>query len=157
MTTTGATSPGSTRTAGCPERLRKRADFLRAGRGARFFSDTLAIQFAEGAREADQPPRIGLTITKKVGNAVVRNRIRRRLRETLRLAPQLETRPGGDYVLVARREALSKPFAALMAEVQRAVRKVQDKQIRKDKQIRQDKQTRDGKQTRQVRNKSAGA
>lgn len=66
-------------------------------------------------------PRFGLTVTKKTGNAVERNRIRRRLREVLR-----ELRPDWpvaalDVVVVARRGALSAPFDALMVDLKRAI------------------------------------
>jgi ribonuclease P protein component len=63
-------------------------------------------------------PRVGLTVTKKVGNAVERNRVKRRFREALR-APDLKTLPDHDYVIVARREALSAPFSKLVGEVTR--------------------------------------
>ena len=62
-------------------------------------------------------PRIGLTVTKKVGNAVVRNRIRRRLREALRkIAPDAGL-PDHDYVVMARDRALTLGFEALIAEI----------------------------------------
>ncbi len=67
--------------------------------------------------------RIGFTVTKKVGNAVERNRIRRRLREAVRLSEGLSPAPLTDYVLVARREALAVPFARLKADLEAAVRR----------------------------------
>ena len=67
--------------------------------------------------------RVGLTVTKKTGGAVERNRIRRRLREALRHAKALSTEPETDYVLVARREALTLPFATLVADLETAVRR----------------------------------
>lgn len=74
--------------------------------------------------EQDQPgARIGFTVTKKVGNAVERNRIRRRLREAVRLSEALSPAPETDYVLVARREALSVPFVRLKADLEAAVRR----------------------------------
>ncbi len=62
--------------------------------------------------------RIGLTVTKKVGGAVERNRMKRRLREALR-APGLATDAAHDYVLVARRDALTVPFAGLIADLRK--------------------------------------
>ena len=59
------------------------------------------------------PARFGFTATKKLGNAVVRNRIRRRLKEAVRLVAPDHARPGCDYVLIAREAAATRPFAAL--------------------------------------------
>ena len=59
-------------------------------------------------------------MTKKAGNAVERNRIKRRFREALR-APGLAALPDHDYVIVARREALAAPFAALVGEIRRCL------------------------------------
>jgi ribonuclease P protein component len=102
--------------AGAPARLRARAEFRRAAKGRRRQGGAFDLQMAEtGAPEA--PARFGLTITRKVGNAVVRNRIRRRLREALRLTPDLPARRGSDYVIVARRTALRTPFEALKRDL----------------------------------------
>ena len=77
---------------------------------------------------ASAEPRVGFTVTKKVGNAVVRNRIRRRLREALRRVSCLEALPDHDYVLLARSAALTMGFEALVGELDRGFR-----QIRRDK------------------------
>jgi ribonuclease P protein component len=66
---------------------------------------------------AEAQPRFGFTITKQSGGAVQRNRIRRRLKEALRLLDPLPARPGHDYVILARPEALSMPFWALQGEL----------------------------------------
>ena len=68
-------------------------------------------------------PRFGLTVTKKTGNSPVRHRIKRRLREALRRVSPLDAQPDHDYVLVARREALSMNFDALVAEIAGAIRR----------------------------------
>jgi ribonuclease P protein component len=73
-------------------------------------------------------PRVGFTVTKKVGNAVVRNRIRRRLREALRRVSSLEALPDHDYVLMARSGALTMGFEALVGEIDRGFQ-----QLRRDK------------------------
>ena len=104
-------------------RLKKRAEFQRVSRGARKSARAFALQAAE--RPADGGPesaRVGFTVTKKVGNSVVRNRVRRRLKEALRAAPPLEARRDHDYVVVARREALSEPFVALVDQFREAFR-----------------------------------
>lgn len=69
--------------------------------------------------------RFGLTVTKKTGGAVERNRIRRRLREALR-QPGLASEPGHDYVIVARRDALEVPFKTLVAELSKTLSQARD-------------------------------
>ena len=97
-------------------RLKKRAEFLAVARGARsarraFVGQTLAA--ADPAAE----PGCGFTVTKNVGNAVVRNRVRRRLKEAVRLEAARIGRPGFDHVVIGRREGLSADFAALRSEL----------------------------------------
>ena len=77
--------------------------------------------------EASAPPRFGLTVTKRLGKAVVRNRIRRRLREALRTGGANEARPGFDYVVIARAAALTRSFASLVADFHQALAKVHGK------------------------------
>ncbi len=107
---------------GPPARLKVRPDFIRASGGGRVHSRSLSLQAYR--RGNDDAPvagsRVGLTVTKKVGNAVERNRVKRRFREALR-APALPVRPDHDYVIVARREALSAPFASLVGELRRCL------------------------------------
>ncbi len=120
-----------------PERLRRRADFLRAAQGKRFFARGLTLQAAPRPSEptetrapGDIPPcrsaapRFGFTVTKRSGGAVERNRICRRLKEALRLLDPLPARPDHDYVIVARPEALSMQFHALQGELIRALDKI---------------------------------
>jgi ribonuclease P protein component len=106
-------------------RLTKRAEFRRVSRGRRASVETFTLQSRrrEGAgKEADSRARIGLTVTKSVGGAVERNRVRRRLKEALRLTAPLEAEGDHDYVLMARREALGRRFAALVDDVRTAFR-----------------------------------
>ncbi|TFF25207.1 ribonuclease P protein component [Jiella endophytica] len=99
------------------EKLRKRAEFLAARRGRRLNGPFF---FVEALRRADEgPARFGLTVTRKIGNAVERNRIRRRLREAIRIYAEADMVPGIDYVIVARREVLSAPFATLSEELRK--------------------------------------
>lgn len=105
------------------DRLKKRAEFLAVARGQRTNRRGFALQslrLADG--EADAPPRCGFTLTKKVGNAVVRNRIRRRLKEAMRLDGAALGRPGRAHVLIGRREALGLGFAELRADLAGAFR-----------------------------------
>jgi ribonuclease P protein component len=103
-------------------RLRRRAEFQRVSRGRRKSAEAFTLQSAR--REDGEPAfggaRVGFTATRKVGNAVERNRIRRRLKEALRAARPLEARDDHDYVVMARREALARPFAALVADLREA-------------------------------------
>ena len=117
------TSGVNTENLAVPGRLRKRAEFIRVSKGRRHFSPAFALQAnrrAEATGEIEGP-RFGLTVTKKTGNSVERNRMRRRLREAIKLARAMDARPGCDYVIVAQREALARPFAALVADIERAV------------------------------------
>ena len=109
-------------------RLKRRADFVHAGKGKRWHGKTLSLHAAPARMDeaAPDPPvaRIGYTLTKKVGNAVVRNRARRRLREAVRLCADLPAKPGHDYVIIGRIEAVRRPFAALGRDVVRAINDV---------------------------------
>ena len=104
------------------ERLRQRADFLAVATGARAPATGFVLQARD--RREDGPVRVGFTVSKKVGNAVERNRVRRRLREVVRLAPQAGMRPGYDYVLIGRRSALELPFDRLIEDFDRALGRV---------------------------------
>ncbi len=108
-----------------PARLKKRADFIRAAKGHRAHGRSFSLQAVRRKSETEAgPPRFGFTVTKKTGGAVLRNRIRRRLKEALRLAPDLSACPGYDYVILGRQAALSQEFAALQEELARAITEV---------------------------------
>lgn len=68
--------------------------------------------------------RVGFTVSRKVGNAVVRNRVRRRLREAARLVIPGQARPDLDYVLVGRQAAIGRDFADLRRELGEALRRL---------------------------------
>ena len=121
------------RSAGTPARLKKRADFIAVGKGRRFHASGFTLQAAERAGTlAATGARIGLTVTKKTGNSVVRNRIRRRLREALRAQTALAAKPSHDYVIVARRDLLSADFPAIRAGLAAAFEKILAPRPRRD-------------------------
>ena len=99
------------------EKLKKRAEFLAARRGRRLNGPLFFIEALERGDAA--PARFGLTVTRKVGNAVERNRIRRRLREAIRIGAEADMVPGIDYVIVARRDVLAAPFTTLSEELRK--------------------------------------
>ena len=97
-------------------RLKSRPQFLavRNGdvrRGRAFLLEVL------DRNEPEDPPRVGFTVTKKHGNAVERNRMRRRLKAAVRQSAAIAMKNGHDYVIVARREVLGTPFAELTARL----------------------------------------
>lgn len=105
------------------ERLRQRADFLAAATGIKVPAAAFVLQ-ARKRQDGDQdqdPARLGFTVSRKVGNAVERNRVRRRLREAVRLSAGEGLRSGHDYVLVGRRAALTLPFARIRQELEQAI------------------------------------
>jgi ribonuclease P protein component len=105
-----------------PARLKKRPDFLYVAGGRKSHSALFTIQ-GRARAEPDGVPRVGLTVTKKVGNAVERNRIKRRLREALRLGRDLQLASSHDYVIVARRPLLSVPFREIGKALRMSVAK----------------------------------
>ncbi|MCO5132321.1 MAG: ribonuclease P protein component [Xanthobacteraceae bacterium] len=104
------------------ERLKRRVDFLAVAGGARMTSPAFIVQ--RRTREDDGPVRIGFTVSKKVGSATERNRVRRRLRELVKQAGVLSMRPHSDYVLVGRRGALHRGFATMLDDLRRALHRL---------------------------------
>lgn len=117
--------------------IRKRRDFLAARRApsaatSAFLlvarkrpNDTSDVIKGGDARGSEPAPthlaRFGFTVTKKLGPAVVRNRIKRRLREAVRLVALPIAQPGTDYIFIARRGAATRSFAALLDDVKGAL------------------------------------
>ena len=104
------------------DRLRQRADFLAVANGARVSSAAFALQARH--RDDQGPIRVGFTVTKKNGTATERNRIRRRLRELVRRLDVISMRPHHDYVLVGRREALTRDFAVMLDDLRSALKRL---------------------------------
>src|SRR5439155_15382709 len=99
-----------------------RADFLAAASGARVATAGFVLQALK--RSDGGAVRVGLTVSKKVGNAVERNRVRRRLRAIVRLSAAGRLRSGHDYVLIGRRAALRLPFERLGEDLDKALRRL---------------------------------
>lgn len=118
-------SVGTMKAEPAPERLRRRREFLRAAQSGLHQSGR-AFKLQAAAREDrnEAPPRFGFTVTKKVAGAVGRNRIRRRLKEALRLSGAVGALPGYDYVFIARPGALTLPFSELAAQIAEALAKL---------------------------------
>jgi ribonuclease P protein component len=109
------------------DRLRQRADFLAAAEGIKSRASGFVLQVRE--RNDQLGPRVGFTVSRKVGGAVERNRVRRRLKEAVRqeVARQAATcgmQDGHDYVIVGRRAALTQPFVRIATELHEALVRV---------------------------------
>ena len=105
-------------------RITQRKDFLRLTKAQRVHSTSFVLQSHN--RKDDAPMRVGFTCSKKVGNAVARNRAKRRLREIARLILPISGQPGHDYVLIGRANVTSTTdFAAMHAELTQSLQKLQ--------------------------------
>ena len=106
----------------CPT-LQRRAEFLRvAAKGRKAPVHGLVLQALP--RDDTEPARFGFTVTKKVGNAVVRNRTRRRLKEAARLLVAATPLTGVDLVLIGRDATRGRNFLDLQDDIRRAMSKV---------------------------------
>lgn len=111
--------------------IKNRRDFLAAASsGRKIITQTFVLQICKrtGDHPAPSGGRIGFTVTKKMGNAVARNRIKRRLRAAAARA-NLPTQPDHDYVIISRIKALDCPFETLLNDMRFAFQKLQGKSV----------------------------
>jgi ribonuclease P protein component len=102
--------------------LKKRSDFLAANRGKRFPMPGFVLLVRPRGDDSDDM-RVGFTVTKKIGNAVVRNRMKRRFRELARELLPAGGVPGADHVLIGREGGIERDFTLLRQELAKALEK----------------------------------
>jgi ribonuclease P protein component len=108
---------------GAVERLKRRREFLAAATGASVSTPGFIIQ--ERPRGDCGPARVGFTVSRKVGGAVERNRLRRQLKELVRLSATTGLNAGSDYVLIGRRAGLEIPFVKLTVDFAGALKRLE--------------------------------
>jgi ribonuclease P protein component len=104
------------------ERLRRRQDFLAAAKGKSVAMPGMVVQSVKRSDEGE--PRLGFTCSRKIGNAVARNRAKRRLREVARASLQVAAQPGHDYVIIGRAAALTRGFDLLRHDLAKAIERL---------------------------------
>jgi ribonuclease P protein component len=105
------------------ERLKRRRDFLAAVTGASVPTPGFIVQ--ERPRGDRGPVRVGFTVSRKVGGAVERNRLRRQLKELVRLSATTGLNAGSDYVVIGRRAGLGIPFVKLTVDFAGALKRLE--------------------------------
>jgi ribonuclease P protein component len=103
--------------------IKRRSDFLAANRGKRYATPGFVL-LVKDRQDTDPSIRLGITITKKVGNAVVRNRMRRRFRALALEMLGAKGKAGADHVLIGRDGGIERDFAELRADMARALDKL---------------------------------
>jgi ribonuclease P protein component len=107
-------------------RMTRRADFLAANRGLRAPMPGFVLLLRD-RRDGDSAIRLGITVTKKIGNAVIRNRMKRRFRALAAAALPDKGVAGADHVLIGREGGIERDYATLAAELDKALRRLTEK------------------------------
>lgn len=117
-----------------PQRLKRRREFLHVARtGRKWAAPGLVLQalnrrapgtISDDDRTEENDIRVGFTVTRKVGNAVVRNRARRRLRAAAETVIPSHAAPGHDFVVIGRAGTIRRPFSDLVGDLEMALRKL---------------------------------
>ncbi len=108
-------------------RLKRRPEFLRvAATRRKWVAPGLIVQLRQrpGGEAGTEWARVGFTVSRKVGNAVARNRVRRRLKAAAQNVMTEHARPGADFVIIGRRNSLTRPFSALEGDLTTALKKL---------------------------------
>jgi ribonuclease P protein component len=105
-------------------RLRRRREFLRVARGRRKWAARGLVLQVRDAVDSGAEARVGFTASRKVGNAVARNRAKRRLRAAVGEVMPACAAPGIDYVIIARGATLTRRYSDLLADLKTALRRV---------------------------------
>ena len=102
--------------------IRKRSDFLAANAASRVATPGFVL-LVRNRNDGDIAMRLGITVTKKIGNAVIRNRMKRRFRELARAVIIANGADGSDHILIGRAGGVERDFAALKADLSKALAK----------------------------------
>ena len=112
-------------------KLRVRSDYLAAAKAKRVSTTGFVLQARKRVETSAPQPRYGITCSKKVGNAVARNRAKRRLRALANGVLPLLGRDGWDYVLIGRAQAtVNQPFDILLENLRFALKKLHQGETR---------------------------
>lgn len=103
--------------------LKNRRDFVRVAQGIRMVVSTVILQAAPSLSEEQTPFKVGFTTTKKIGGAVVRTRVRRRLRAVVREVFPQNAKDNVEYVLIGRVNTAFCPYKTLKSDVKWALKK----------------------------------
>lgn len=106
-------------------RIKNRKDYLAvAATGRRWVTPAFVLQTKE-ATDKESAPKVGFTVTKKVGNAVIRNRVRRRMKEAAREIFPLKANTGWKYVLIGRHACVDMAYERIKSDLIWALKKLE--------------------------------